>query len=307
MWRMCVPAFIAGLCGCWQAEERGDRRLEPWETVSRFVEVEGHRLHVAGTGDGRDVVLLHGLGDSSVGWRFVAPDLAAMGYRVSAWDALGAGQSEKPADADLTLPAHARRLLCLLDRLEIRRAVLVGHSLGGGLALLAAQMAPERFDALVLLQPAAYPEAAEQDRWFWDAPLLADVVLGVLPSGYIARYGLKQNFADPARIPPELLDLYTREARRPGAIAAFKSQERQLIFPDVERWIRGYGGIRCPVLILWAEKDSLLPPGDGQRLAAAIPGARLITIPNCGHSPQLDAPARVRAELGAFLEDVAPR
>ena len=301
MWRSCVRAFLVGLCGCRAAQEVEAPRVEPWETVSRFVEVEGNRFHVAQRGTGPDMLLLHGLGDSGVGWRYVASGLAALGYRVTAWDALGAGQTDKPPDADLTLPAHARRLLGLMDRLEIRRAVLVGHSLGGGLALLAAQMAPERFEALVLLQPAAFPEAAQSDRWFWETPLLADLVLGVLPSWYIARYGLRQNFADRSRIPAELLTLYAHEAKRPHALAAFKRQERQLLFPDMERWVRGYADIRCPTLILWAEDDCLLPQGDGARLAAAIPGARLVSIPECGHSPQLDAPARVLAEVGPFV------
>jgi pimeloyl-ACP methyl ester carboxylesterase len=307
MQRICLRALLLVLFGCGETPIAEDQRLSPWQAVSRFIEVEGDVIHVAQLGSGRDVVLLHGLGDSSVGWRYVAPEIAARGYRVSAWDALGAGRSDKPPAADLTLPAHARRLLRTLDCMGIDKAVLVGHSLGGGLALLAAQMAPARFDALVLLQPAAYPEAAAGDRWFWDTPLLADIVIGLLPTSYIARYGLEQNFADPTRIPPALVGLYREEARRPGAIDAFKNQERQLLFPDMETWLRGYAHVRCPVLILWAQNDCLLPPGDGARLASAIPGARLVAIPNCGHSPHLDAPAAVLGEVGPFLERVAPR
>jgi len=95
-------------------------------------------VFVRSRGDGPHLVLLHGLGDSSVGWRKVEGALRDAGFRVTVWDALGAGRSEKPGDGDYGLVAHAERLAQVLDRIGAKRVTLVGHSLGGALALLLA-------------------------------------------------------------------------------------------------------------------------------------------------------------------------
>jgi pimeloyl-ACP methyl ester carboxylesterase len=267
-----------------------------------MVSVSGCDLFVRQSGQGPDVVLLHGMGDSSIGWQFVEAPLAKAGYRVTVWDALGTGRSEKPADGDYHLPAHARRLFEVLDALEVRRAVLVGNSLGGSLALLAAQEAPERVQGLVLLNPAAYREGAVGDAWFWDVPLLAEVLLKPLPARVIARFGLRQNFTRTDAVPESLIDLYSREAARDGGIDAFIAQERQLVPPGAELWEARHRSIACPVLILWGDGDRILPVTQAHRLAADLPNASLVFLAGAGHAAQLEAPERVLDHLLGFLD-----
>ena len=292
-----VALFLSACC------RRLDLAALPPLPPGRMVEAGGHQLFVRQTGEGPDVVLLHGMGDSSLGWQFVEPELVKAGYRVTVWDALGAGRSDKPAHGDYRIVAHAERLENVLDALEVRKAVLVGHSLGGSEALVFARKNPEKVRALVLLDPAAYRAGAMGGRWFWTTPLLADLVLGVLPSRTITWIALKQNFHDRGKISCEIEALYLREARRPGTATAFIAQERQIVPDDPEKWEDGHRAIRQPALILWGRKDRIVPVAQGERLAKDIEGSRLVVLPCVGHSPHLEAPQQVLEHVLPFLEE----
>jgi pimeloyl-ACP methyl ester carboxylesterase len=267
----------------------------------RTLSVDGQSLFVRQSGAGPDIVLLHGLGDSSLGWQYLEGPLVDAGYRVTLWDALGAGRSAKPADGDYSIAAHLRRLEGVFDQLAIEQATVIGHSLGGSLALVFAHAHPERTTALCLIDPAAYREGALDGRWFWNVPLLAEAVLGVLSTEMLVDFGMQQNFADRARVPQELRRLYLREARRDGMIRALIHQERHLIPDDPEAWEAGHRTIDVPTLVLWGEKDALVPVAQGQRLAREIAGADLIVLPGLAHSPQLEEPDAVVARLLPFL------
>jgi pimeloyl-ACP methyl ester carboxylesterase len=186
--------------------------------------------------------------------------------------------------------------------LGIEKATVVGHSLGGSLALVFAHAHPERTAALCLIDPAAYREGALDGRWFWDTPLIAEVVLGVLSTEMIVDFGMGQNFANRARIPEELRKLYIREARRDAVISALIHQERQLIPDDPEAWEAGHRTIQAPTLILWGANDALVPVAQGRRLAREIAGADLVVLPCLAHSPQLEEPAAVLGYLLPFLD-----
>lgn len=268
----------------------------------RTLSVDGQPIFVRQSGTGPDIVLLHGLGDSSLGWQYLEGPLVDAGYRVTVWDALGAGRSAKPSDGNYSIAAHLRRLVIALDMLEIERATIVGHSLGGSLALVFAHAHPERTIALCLIDPAAYREGALDGRWFWDTPLIAEIVLGVLSTEMLVDFGMEQNFANPARIPVELRKLYIREALRDGTIRALVNQERQLIPDDPEAWEAGHRTIRAPTMILWGANDALVPVAQGRRLVREIAGSELVVLPDLAHSPQLEEPAAVLAHLLPFLD-----
>jgi pimeloyl-ACP methyl ester carboxylesterase len=288
-------------CACLQACASTDLSDLPDLPTGRTVSVDGHSLFVRQCGTGPDVVLLHGLGDSSLGWQYLERPLVDAGYRVTVWDALGAGRSDKPPKGDYSLGGHLRRLAIALDVLAIERATIVGHSLGGSLALVFARSRPAQTAALCLVDPAAYREGAMGGRWFWDTPLVAEAVLGLLSTEMIVDFGLRQNFDNPASIPTELRKLYIREALRDGVIRALINQERQLVPDQPEAWEAGHRTIQVPTLILWGANDALVPVAQGHRLAREIAGADLVVLPGLAHSPQLEDPAAVLAHLLPFL------
>jgi pimeloyl-ACP methyl ester carboxylesterase len=295
--------FVLGqlACACVLSCSTTDLSGLPDLPAGQVLSADGRPIFVRQSGSGPDVVLLHGLGDSSLGWLYLEGPLVEAGYRVTVWDALGAGRSAKPSDGDYSLAAHLRRLVAALDILGVEKTTVVGHSLGGSLALAFARTHPQRTAALCLVDPAAYREGALGGRWFWETPLVAEIVLGVISTEMLVDFGLKQNFADTARIPDELRKLYIREARRDAVIDALIHQERQLVPEDAAAWEAGHRAIVAPTLILWGEGDALVPVAQGRRLAREIAGAELVILPRLAHSPQLEDPAAVLAHLVPFL------
>lgn len=301
--RFAVALFF---CACIEGCAATDISDLPDPPPGQTLSVEGDSIFVRQSGAGPDIVLLHGLGDSSLGWQYIEGSLVEAGYRVTVWDALGAGRSAKPSDGDYSIAAHLRRLEAVLDMLGVEEATVLGHSLGGSLALVFARAHPERTAALCLIDPAAYREGALGGRWFWDVPLVAEIVLGVLSTEMLVDFGMAQNFANPARIPEQLRKLYIREARRDAMISALIHQERQLVPADPEAWEAGHRTIRAPTLILWGANDALVPVAQGHRLAQEIAGAELVVLPNLAHSPQLEDPSSVLVRVLPFLDALRP-
>jgi pimeloyl-ACP methyl ester carboxylesterase len=297
------PTIALLVCACITGCATTDISSLPDLPPGQLLSIDGESIFVRQSGTGPDIVLLHGLGDSSLGWQYLESPLVEAGYRVTVWDALGAGRSAKPSDGDYSIAAHLRRLERALDLLGIEKATVVGHSLGGSLALVFVHAHPDQTTALCLIDPAAYREGALDGRWFWDVPLIAEIVLGALSTEMLVDYGLEQNFADHARIPQELRKFYIREALRNGMISALIHQERQLIPADPEAWELGHRTIHAPTLILWGEKDALVPVAQGRRLAREIAGAKLVVLPGLAHSPQLENPDVVLAYLLPFLSE----
>jgi pimeloyl-ACP methyl ester carboxylesterase len=301
-WFLFLMGVSLSLAGCCSVATTSVPELSP----GRLLAVGGHNLFVRQSGVGPDVVLLHGLGDSSIGWQFIEPELVQAGYRVTVWDALGAGRSDKPPSGDYSIQAHVRRLNETLDELGVHQAVFVGHSLGGSVALRLAQQNPEKVRALCLIDPAAYRAGAMGGRWFWTTPLLADAVLGLMPASAITDFGLKQNFHNHAAISKELECMYLREAERDGAVAALISQERQLVPSNPEEWEQAHRSIRKPTLIVWGGEDKLVPLAQGTRLAGDIYGSTFVVLADVGHSPHLEAPQMVLPLVLPFLKKVSP-
>jgi pimeloyl-ACP methyl ester carboxylesterase len=199
---------------------------------------------------------LHGLGDASVTWHKVEQRLRDAGFRVTAWDALGAGASDHRANADYGLAAHVARLIAVCDALDIERVYLIGNSLGGSLALLTAQTHPERTRSLVLVNPAAYPEGGTTPAWLWAIPALVESVLRRIGPAGIAHFALRLHYGDHARITADDLRAYTELAARDGAIGGLILQQRQLLpAPEViAAWRAGFASIDAPALILWVSE-----------------------------------------------------
>jgi 3-oxoadipate enol-lactonase len=237
----------------------------------RFVDVNGVRLGYREWGDpaGAPVVLLHGSGSNARTWERFAARLSAAGHRAIAVDLRGHGTSDRPGN--YSLACIRDDVLGLIDRLSLRDPVLLGHSVGGYAALAAAQQAPDQVGSLVLEDLAAPP-----------------------------RFRGPVNGFNPLQALGAAVGIFT--ARRDYQLRAVASILRQLTRPDAAWWDR-LGAVRHPTLILSGGPASCIPP---QRLAdatAAIPGARLATIP-IGHRVHSLAPDRFAAEVLPFLAGV---
>ncbi|GAA2631165.1 alpha/beta fold hydrolase [Paractinoplanes durhamensis] len=234
----------------------------------RFVAIDGVRLGYRESGDpaGPPVVLLHGTGSSAGTWDRFGARLTAAGHRVIAVDMRGHGTSARTRRYPLA--ALGDDVLGLLEALDLRDAVLVGHSVGAYSALATALRAPERVAALALEDLAAPPKVAASGKGVRPVQVLS-AVAAILTT------------------------------RRDYQLRAVGSILRQLSRPDLQWWGR-LAGVRQPTLMLSGGPSSIIPP---QRLAeatAAIPGARMTTIP-VGHRVHSLAPDRFATEVMEFL------
>lgn len=271
---------------------------------SRYLVIDGYRLHLLEAGRGPAVLLLHGFAGSAEDWRPTAEALATMGYRALVVDALGFGRSAKPADAPYSLELMAGLYAGLLDRLRVERAALVAHSMGGKYALAMALLHPARVATLALVATDGFAEASPLTR-AGGLPLLGPALLWLSARPAMVRLMLAAAFVEPeAHLSAAILErgraaLVGAENRRALTALSRRYDATDLTLTGLRARL---GELRAPTLLLWGEGDRVFPLETcGRTAAAEIPGAQLLTIPRCGHFPQVEAAHKFRGVLGGFL------
>ncbi len=285
------PESPAGPTGAWLAAAG----VEP-----RFETTLGLRVRYVRVGSGPTVVLIHGIASSIYSWKDVLPALAR-DHEVVALDLPGFGGSDQPAELNAAI--YPRIVLGLMDRLGVERASLVGHSLGGAVAVLVAGDAQGRVERLALIDAAGFNLApSERPVLLRLAAALPAGLLERLPTRpLLLRIGLRQVFHDPALVTPERFDEYLAPLQRPGAMTAIRSLLVSGGFAPVDDFARLAAQIRVPTLVVWGAEDRWVAPSHADLFAATIPGARKVVLPNCGHMPQEEKPAELITLLRDFL------
>lgn len=239
-------------------------------------------------------VLIHGFPTSSHLWRHLAPMLVPT-LRVLVPDLLGAGDSDKPRDAPLGLPAQAGYLREWLGELGLERVALIGHGIGGGVAqLLAADGAA---GALVLLDTAcfdAWPSEVTREAQAHaptdDPTLVAAAIRAAFELG--AR----------RRAPQEAdLEAYVRPFAGPEGARAFSRWLLALDGRGLERTAHRVGELEIPTFVIWGEQDPFFPPTLAERLAEEIPTASVALLPGCGHFLPEEAPETIGPLVAEYL------
>jgi pimeloyl-ACP methyl ester carboxylesterase len=281
------------------------------ESSPQQIELHGHPVTYHRVGEGPAVVLIHGITSSSRTWRAVMPALAER-YTVIAPDLLGHGRSAKPR-GDYSLGAYASGIRDLLVALEIPRATIVGHSLGGGVAMQFAYQFPDRIERLVLVDSGGLGgevslmlRAATLPGAEYVIPVLASSPVrsaGAAVGSVLGRVGLRAS-ADVRGLAEGFESLADGDARR-----AFVHTARSVIDPAgqrVDASDRLYLAEHVPSLIVWGERDRMIPVQHGYDAHALMPNSRLQTFPNAGHFPFNDDPARFVELLHDFIATTDP-
>lgn len=271
------------------------------------IEVAGAPTRYLAAGEGPPLLLLHGVGENALAWRWVIPALART-HRVYAPDLPGSGESAKPF-ADYSPAFFARFAAAFLDTLSIDGAAVAGNSLGGLVALRLALDEPERVTALGLVSSAGLGRKASYALrslalpgygrlavlWGKRRPGAAQRALG--------RAALI--FARPWRAPRSWLREQYRLARVPGFLESQLATVRAQVGLKGQREVLldRLGQVRAPTVIIWGQHDRVLPVSQGREAARLLPRGSLELIPDCGHSPQVERPERFVKSLGAFLRD----
>jgi pimeloyl-ACP methyl ester carboxylesterase len=275
------------------------------------VDLHGTRVSYFHAGEGPAMLLVHGITSSSRTWRSVCDRLAER-HTVVAPDLLGHGRSGKPR-GDYSLGAYASGLRDLLAVLGISSATVVGHSLGGGIAMQFAYQFPERLDRLVLVDSGGLGEEVSIALRAATLPG-AELVLPLLFSGVTRRAGrlLGQGLGKVGLRPTantqglvEGLDsLGDADARR-----AFVHTARSVIDPAgqrVDARDRLYLSRDVPTMLIWGDNDRIIPVEHGRRAHELMPGSRFDVFPGAGHFPFNDDPDRFVRVLSDFIASTEP-
>ncbi|HEY2005742.1 MAG TPA: alpha/beta fold hydrolase [Solirubrobacteraceae bacterium] len=278
---------------------------------SAEVSLHGHRVMFTIAGQGPAVVLIHGVAGRSAQWTEVIESLART-HTVVAPDLLGHGDSAKPR-GDYSLGAHASGIRDLLIGLNIERASVVGHSLGGGIAMQFAYQFPERCQRLVLvssggLGDAVHPilRAATLPGSELVLPLLAHpkALSGAASlTKTLGRLGLKAG-PDLTEMARGYESLSTADAR-----SAFIHTVRSVIDPRGQRINasdRLYLSSQMPSMIMWGKRDRIIPIAHAYAAHDGMPGSRLEVFEQAGHFPQLSDPSRFAQLLEDFFSHTEP-
>jgi pimeloyl-ACP methyl ester carboxylesterase len=244
------------------------------------------------------MVFVHGLGGDFTHFEHVAKAFAHS-HRIIGVDMPGCGLSSKPTEKH-TIRSHAEALLSLLDTLQLKTAILVGHSAGGLVCAQAALIAPSRVEQLVLVNAAGLRSYAAPLRWLAPRVLSPAILNAILePSAHLILtqvFHKKNRYTE--KFEYDAINRPTQPALRFMA-KVFHDLSTDLLQPTV---MLGAPSLTMPVLVIWGDKDRLVPLRTVKRVASMFPNGRLEVIPNCGHMPIIEDPEHTIAILRDFLD-----
>ena len=273
--------------------------------------LHGHRVTFAIAGQGPPVVLIHGVAGRAAQWGPIISSLS-QSHTVIAPDLIGHGDSAKPR-GDYSLGAHASGIRDLLMGLSIKRASIIGHSLGGGIAMQFAYQFPERCERLVLVSSGGLGDevhpllrAATLPGSEFVLPLLAHprtVNAAMLLPRALGRLGLRTG-PDLTEVAQGYQSLSNAEARN-----AFIHTVRAVIDPSGQRVNasdRLYLSSNMPSMIIWGRRDRIITVEHAHAAHQGMPGSRLEIFDEAGHFPHLTDPLHFTAVLMDFLDHTRP-
>jgi pimeloyl-ACP methyl ester carboxylesterase len=286
------------------------RELTP---TLEFRTIHGYRRAYRVAGSGPVLLLIHGIGDNSTTWSTVQTQLAQR-FTVIAPDLLGHGKSDKPR-ADYSVAAYANGMRDLLSVLDVEKVTVVGHSLGGGVAMQFAYQFPQLVERLILVGAGGVTKDVNVALRIASLPLGTEALAllrlplalpalqlaGRIGGTLLGSTGLGRDIPDMLRILADLPE--------PTASAAFARTLRAVVDwrgQVVTMLDRCYLTESVPVQLIWGSKDSVIPVEHARMAHAAMPGAQLEIFEGSGHFPFHDDPDRFVHLVEKFIDSTEP-
>ena len=279
----------------------------------QFRTIHGYRRAFRIAGSGPALLLIHGIGDNSTAWEPVHAQLARR-FTVIAPDLLGHGQSDKPR-ADYSVAAYANGMRDLLSVLDVEKVTVIGHSLGGGVAMQFAYQFPQLVERLILVGAGGVTKDVNVALRLVSLPVGGEAIAllrlpMVLPA--LESVGrLLTTFAGSTGVGRDIPNLMRILAAlpEPTASAAFTRTLRAVVDwrgQVVTMLDRCYLTESVPVQLVWGEQDVVIPVSHAHMAHAAMPGSRLEVFPNSGHFPHHDDPQRFINLVEDFIDSSPP-
>ena len=218
-------------------------------------------------------------------------------YRVIRFDLPGFGLTGADPTGDYSDARAVTIVLALMDHLGLAHATLVGNSMGGKIAWMFAAAHPDRMDRLILISPDGFESPGFEYGKKVTVPMIARLLPYTLPV-FMMRMNLAPAYGDKTRLTEATLTRYMDMMRAPGVRRALLDRTEQVMLEPPEPLLKT---IKAPTLLLWGEKDALIPFLNAKDYLAAIRGSQLVSFPDLGHVPQEENPDVSVAPVLAFL------
>jgi len=263
---------------------------------SKFMSLDGNRIHYRDEGQGEVIVLLHGTASSLHTWDEWTQQLSKQ-FRIIRMDLPGFGLTGPDHNDRYEVESDIAFLNQFLAKLDLDQVHLVGSSLGGRIAWEYSVVFPDEVKSLTLMDALGYPQASwppaiEMAQW----PLMDTVMTHVSPR-FMYESGLKEVYFNKKQVTEAVVDRYFELSRYPGNLDAFPKRVRAKLDTDAENIAR----ISVPTLILWGREDMYFPVGNAFRFHQDIQNSQIYIYSGVGHLPMEEAPTRSLADFGAFI------
>ncbi|MDD2336610.1 MAG: alpha/beta hydrolase [Geobacteraceae bacterium] len=275
---------------------------------SFFTYAGNTRIHYHMVGNGPlPILFLHGFASSSTTWQDLITLFPAAEYTLYLLDLKGFGLSSKPKDGAYSIEDQAEIVRTFILAQGFRSLVLVGHSLGGAVALrvsIEAERGDDPFttEKLVLIDSAAYPQRLPRFFRKLKSPF-GPLFLRLIPVRKLVQGVLERVFFDKTVITPDMFERYKSYFRGKGIAHALRATVKA-VNPDAYVHIEeSYRRLALPVLIIWGDEDRNVRLSLGQRLHGDISGSRLKVLEKCGHNPHEERPEETCAAILSFLKE----
>ncbi len=284
-----IDAFVADFQSRFESESHEEAAPEPVAVATPAGRIRYLKL---GEADGPPVIFVHGFGGDYLGWMFNQEAIAAHATTY-ALDLPGHGGSSKDV-GDGSLARLVEAVLGLMDALAIPKAHLVGHSMGGAVALEVATEAPDRVASLVLLAPADLGPEINRD-------FIEGFIKHTRPKKL--KEVLEQLVAHPEQITGEMVEEVVKYKRLDGVVAALEKLRDGFLFvpPDVAKVHEKFRALTCPVHVVWGGEDRILAPGHAQGLP---PNVNVLHLEGTGHLPHMERAAEVNGLIERVVTGV---
>jgi pimeloyl-ACP methyl ester carboxylesterase len=268
-----------------------------------FMKVDGMEIHTEHAGTGTPVILIHGYTSTLYTWRFNQPELAK-NFSVWSLDLPGFGYSDKPKDFDYTLSGYADFVVKFMDAAGIKKAVLVGNSMGGGVAMETYLKYPDRVEKLVLIDSMGYPEK----EGFILFTLMKYPVIGEVLMSFNYRWVIKDSlmsgiYYNNKFVTDDVVDSYYNVYKTPNGRKAPLWVGRRI---DDAKDLNTdkIKTIKIPTLVIWGEEDTLIPVSHAEYFKRDIQGSEVRIIPEAGHLPHEEHADVVNALITDFVKGI---
>jgi len=248
------------------------------------------------------VVLIHGSGGAIDWWDELVPLLAEQGRRVISIDMLGYGGSDKPSSG-YSIESQAGLIAQVLSKLDVEKAAIVGHSLGGRVATALAEGSPDLVAGLAIIDTA--PDSSygglSGSAKAAQLPVIGQALWRIAPD-FMVRRNLETAFAPGFEVPDRFVD----DVRAMTYPAYRDSADESEAYADENPLDQRLEDLGLPLLVIFGAQDQLYDARESLSAYAAVPGVETVLIPEAGHSPNVETPQKTAAILGRFINSLAP-